>query len=449
MRQTLFFIPSELAGFPLFGFGWLFVLWLVGSAIVLGYYVNKQGWSADTLGLLPFIGIVAAAIAFIMPNVLVDIMPYEANLQLWQTNIAAGSAPKGLPIRGYGVFLLIATVSGVALAIYRARKVGLSADAIFGLAFHMFVGGILGARLFFVIQNWDGIYDPDSIARTLGNMVNFVEGGLVVYGSLIGALAAGIFFLRKHRLPMLPIADLIAPSLALGLCIGRIGCLMNGCCYGGVCDQPWGITFPENSPPFLDQYRNGDFAGFRLNANEDGRPTVTRVNPGSEAEKAGLKVGMIVEQIYGTPVATMQEAQLELSNITPKVRRRPSGPHTLNIDTGVARISFPVKGPPTESLPTHPTQIYSSVNAALLCLLTLFWFPYRKRDGEVFAVLIAAYAVTRFTLEVIRTDEGAIGGTGMTISQNVSVAMLIGALALTAYLWRAPRGTSFWPQPAN
>ena len=105
---------------------------------------------------------------------------------------------------------------------------GLLPDAIFNLAFYMFVGGILGARLFFIIQYWEQIHVPGSLQQTVANMVNFVEGGLVVYGSLIGALVAGMWFLYKARLPALAIADLIAPSLVLGLAIGRIGCLMNG-----------------------------------------------------------------------------------------------------------------------------------------------------------------------------------------------------------------------------
>ena len=236
MRQTLFFIPDQIAGFPLLGFGLLLILWLVGSGIFVAYLLKTQGWTAETKSFLPFIGIVAAALGIVLPMV---------------------ATPQGLPIRGYGVFLLIATVSGVLLAIHRAKKVGLAPDVIFSLAFNMFVGGIVGARLFYILQYWDNIYDRGSLVRTIGNMVNFVEGGLVVYGSLVGALVAAVWFLRKQQLPVLPIADLVAPSLALGLAIGRIGCLMNGCCYGDVCEQPWAVSFPVESPPYYDQHRNG------------------------------------------------------------------------------------------------------------------------------------------------------------------------------------------------
>ena len=236
MRQTLFFIPDQLWGLPLFGFGWLLAIWLVGSVIVVGYFVKQRGWNKDTLGILPFVGLVAALIVFVLPRVAVEVQPHEVSWMLWQPADLT-VVPKGLPVRGYGACLLVATISGVALATYRGKRVGLSPDAIFGLAFNMFIPGIIGARLFWVIQKWETIYVPGQIGQTLSNAVNFVEGGLVVYGSLIGALLGAAWYLWKHKLPILPVADIIAPSLPLGLAIGRIGCLMNGCCYGGVCDQ--------------------------------------------------------------------------------------------------------------------------------------------------------------------------------------------------------------------
>ncbi len=79
----------------------------------------------------------------------------------------------------------------------------------------------------------------------LREVLKFTEGGLVVYGSLIGAGLAFLVYCKKHKLPMLKLADIIAPSLVIGLAFGRSGCLLNGCCYGGVCDKPWAITFPR------------------------------------------------------------------------------------------------------------------------------------------------------------------------------------------------------------
>lgn len=435
MRQTLFFIPDELAGFPLFGVGWLLALWLLGCGIGLIYQVKRNGWTAEIKGFLPFVALVAAALGFVLPLVKVDVPPSEAHLLLWPTE-----SSQGLPIRGYGVFLLIATVCGVVLAAYRGRKVGLSPDAIFSLAFYMFVGGIVGARLFWIIQYWkQEVYDPNSIAVTIRRMANFVEGGLVVYGSLIGALLAAVWYLKRNKLPVLAVADLIAPSLVLGLAIGRIGCLMNGCCFGGTCEHPWAITFPKNSPPYYDQQRNGEFYGFRLAANKARQPVIASVQAGGAAAMVGVETGLVIESVFGSPTPTLADAQRALD-------RPPQG--TIEFTAGGREFAYHVGALPGRTRPVHPTQIYSSINAVLLCLLTLAVFPYRRRDGEVFALLIAAYAVTRFLLEMIRTDESSFAGTGMTISQNVSVGMLIGVALLGAYLARRPRGT-FWPKPAS
>ena len=70
------------------------------------------------------------------------------------------------------------------------------------------------------------------------------KGGLVFYGGLIGAAVACILYTRLKQLPLWKVADIMAPSIALGYVFGRIGCLMNGCCYGRACNMPWAITFP-------------------------------------------------------------------------------------------------------------------------------------------------------------------------------------------------------------
>jgi phosphatidylglycerol---prolipoprotein diacylglyceryl transferase len=90
---------------------------------------------------------------------------------------------------------------------------------------------------------------------------------------------------------------------------------------------------------------------------------------------------------------------------------------------------------PDRSQPIHPTQIYSSVNALLLCLLTLAVYPFRQRHGQVIALLLTLYAVSRFLLEVIRNDEGGFFAT-MTISQTVSILVVLGMAVLWVYVQR-------------
>ncbi len=129
-------------------------------------------------------------------------------------------------------------------------------------------------------------------------MIKINEGGLVVYGSLIGGGVAMVIFVRKYGLPFLALGDLIMPSLLLGLAIGRIGCFLNGCCYGGLCDLPWAVRFPaadtpsRDSPPHIQQVKLGQVYGiFVVAGKDDGKPRVEVVEADSPAAAQGLSVG--------------------------------------------------------------------------------------------------------------------------------------------------------------
>jgi phosphatidylglycerol:prolipoprotein diacylglycerol transferase len=96
----------------------------------------------------------------------------------------------------------------------------------------------------------------------------------------------------------------------------------------------------------------------------------------------------------------------------------------------------------------HPAQLYSAIDAGILAWLLWSYYPLRRRDGEATALLLTIHPVTRFLLEVIRTDEPAVFGTGMSISQNISLLLLAAAGVLWWYLSRQPRGV-VWPLPAE
>jgi phosphatidylglycerol:prolipoprotein diacylglycerol transferase len=96
----------------------------------------------------------------------------------------------------------------------------------------------------------------------------------------------------------------------------------------------------------------------------------------------------------------------------------------------------------------HPTQVYSAVDAALLAWLLWSYYPFRGRDGEAIALLLTIHPITRFLLEIIRTDEPAVFGTGMSISQNISLLLLAVAGLLWWYVSRQPRGVA-WPLAAE
>ena len=129
--------------------------------------------------------------------------------------------------------------AGLWTATRRARRVNVSADTITDVTLWLMVGSILGARFVYVTTYWK----QDFASQPFTEVFMIQRGGLVYYGGLIGAAVAGLSYLYWKKLPVWKITDILAPSVALGSVFGRIGCLLNGCCYGQACALPWAITF--------------------------------------------------------------------------------------------------------------------------------------------------------------------------------------------------------------
>lgn len=154
-----------------------------------------------------------------------------------------------ISVYAWGFTLSLAILIGTVLAVKFSKRIEIESDTILDLAIVLVVGGIIGARLFYVI-----FYEP---ARYLKNPLQIFalwNGGLVYYGALIGGFIAGVVFVVKKQLPFWKLSDVVAPSLALGYGIVRIGCFMNGCCYGKPTTSVFGVIFPFiEGTPSLDQ----------------------------------------------------------------------------------------------------------------------------------------------------------------------------------------------------
>ncbi len=334
-----------------------------------------------------------------------------------------------LPIRGYGAMLALGFLAAIAVAAWRARREGENPDTIYTLGILALLGGIVGARLFDVMEYADERYQGwtrglnvfegvDSLWLVFGGVAGGVlgalgilptpgkeskarrpivglwaaafalvagrgariaaqpdryrgfidalkvtSGGLTAYGGMLLAAAlivAYLVYLRyRHGVNPLKMVDIVAPSLALGLAFGRIGCTLNGCCWGAPCDLPWCFTWPEGSLPW----------------------------------QAGL---------HG---------------------------------------------------PIHPAQLYSSFNGLLLFLLLHLFYRRKPRHGVVLGAFFGLYAVSRFLLEYLRSDEAKeyltfLGG-GLSISQAVSLFVLVGVVVY--FLWLPRLGTSdlLWQRSAQ
>ncbi len=260
--------------------------------------------------------------------------------------IAVNFVPKlpfdSLPIFGYGFMLLVGFLTAVKVAERRARLEGLEPTLVMDLAFWLLIAGIGGARLFYVVQYPDRVFGGRQGFDLVKSALNLSQGGLVLFGGLLGGAAAYFIFCYRRGIHPLRLGDIATPSIFIGIGFGRIGCLLNGCCYGGRCELPWAITFPQGSVPWQ-----------------------------AMAERGFLD---------------------------------PDSPMTFAL---------------------HPTQIYSSINAFLLAWVVTAFYPRRRHDGETFALGCILYSITRFTIEYLRNDELGQLGTGLTISQLVSIGILI------------------------
>jgi phosphatidylglycerol:prolipoprotein diacylglycerol transferase len=255
----------------------------------------------------------------------------------------------GLRLPSFGLALLLACASALWLTAWRAKREGLDPESVYELAIWLMGGGFVGARLLYVAAH------PESI-HGLGDALRFWQGGIVYYGCILGGLIGSLIYWLRHPFPFRPMADAVAPALAIGSAVGRVGCFLNGCCYGGVTDRPWALSFPAGSPPWARHVHDG-----LLSASA------------------------------------------------------------------------------TRSLPTHPTQLYSAADGLLLLALLTAFYPRRRRDGEVMALLMVTYPVTRFLTECVRGDEPAVIA-GLTLSQAISVVIFVGGLAVWAHLLRQPKG---------
>lgn len=143
-----------------------------------------------------------------------------------------------LAIRSYSVMLEIGIGLGLLLAFLEARRLRFSSDRFIDLTLVVLIGGIIGARLYFIAVNWP-LFQNDLLG-----VFRMWEGGLVLHGAIIGGMLSMAIYLRRHHISFLWVADLAAPGALLAQAIGRLGCVLNGCCYGQPTTLPWGVSFP-------------------------------------------------------------------------------------------------------------------------------------------------------------------------------------------------------------
>ena len=448
MRQTLCYIPETCYGMPVFGWGWGIGILIAIVLLTHIYQYTRHRKISDIGNSIALLAIGGVMFIFIIPNL---------------------SEPGfGIPIRGYGFCLLIAIASACALVIHLAKRQNMAADTVYSLCIWAVITGIIGARLFFVTEYWQGtfldesgkILSPD---KFLFNILNFAQGGLVVFGSILGGMSGAVIFMLRNKMPVLRTFDILVPGAALGMAIGRIGCLLNGCCFGGVTDAAWSIVFPTCSPAHVHQIAHGNvfYYGLKFEEKSIGKQkmlAITEVLPNSEAESLGLKSQMLLRSIHGKrdeqsktwTIQTCREAAELLTSLQAVMRDEKIRFDFFTDSSRTEVAPFYLTPVGSEVLPVHPTQIYSSILALSLCGTLLFLGKrrfYQERAGLVFASFMILYSAGRFMIEFVRTDEDSFFGTGLTVSQNVSIAFGLTGIVLFVYLCRRFHGKSLEESP--
>ena len=293
---------------------------------------------------------------------------------------------RSIPIYGYGLMMVVGFLAGAYLTKWLARRVGLDGEAFINAALIGLVAGVVGARLSHVLENLGDFTRSD---RTLGEnllaMVNVSSGGLTYYGGFLLAFPILVLYGIYKKVPIRVGMDIVAIGLMVGLAFGRIGCFLNGCCYGAECSLPWKVSFPYHSYVYAGQVEKGEIQPPPevVQRDADGRPILVR-DPASGQLRPVLKL-------------------------------------PADVPRSVAKAQW--------SRPVHPAQLYSAFTAFLLAALLFAYFTIGYggvtdaakslagagrgnaggllggfAPGRVFAAMLMLEGLTRYLLELLRVE---------------------------------------------
>lgn len=155
-----------------------------------------------------------------------------------------------LVIGSYGVMLALAFIAGTLITTKLAERRGLDNNVVLNLIFIIMISAIIGSRLLYVLfhlEEFQGRWIYTALPVQKDGTIGL--GGLIFLGGVLGAILAGTVYVRLKNMPLWKFTDVTAPSIAFGIFLGRIGCFLNGCCFGKACTLPWGVQYPQHSAP--------------------------------------------------------------------------------------------------------------------------------------------------------------------------------------------------------
>jgi len=147
------------------------------------------------------------------------------------------------PVMSYGVLAALGVAVGILVVLREGRRLGWDSDALLDLSLYLVLAGVIGSRLLYAAIEWEQF-----AARPL-DLLKIWEGGLSWFGALAAGLAVAVWWTRRRGIHLGALGDLLALGVAAGYPFGRIGCFLNGCCYGHPTDLPWAVAFPFDGVP--------------------------------------------------------------------------------------------------------------------------------------------------------------------------------------------------------
>ena len=302
-------------------------------------------------------------------------------------------------IYSFGPMTVIGFIAAYFLIKRLSRKITPDPVVITNIILYCLIAGIAGARAFYVVHHFY------QFRGNLPAVFATWRGGLEFYGGVIFAVPVVIFYLWLHKQPIRRYLDILAVGLMLGLAFGRIGCFLNGCCFGKPTQVPWAVRFPYNSYAYRSQIN----------------PNLKRNRPEPQ---------LLLPDDYCLYID-------ETGQRFPKPLEELSSEQQLEVTKGKYRC-----------LPVHPTQLYSSANTAVLCLILYFFWRRTVKNsdsksknklftqpGATFSLAFILYGITRFLIEYLRDDnpfEYAWWAVykGGTVSQNIGIYMIVFGVVL-------------------
>ncbi len=389
----------------------------------------------------------------------------------------------GWSLKSYGFMMTVGFLSAVYFAMRRAVKVKCDPDVVLNCAMISLVVGIVGARIFFVVHYWNDSFAhlPNPIMAAL----NITSGGLEFLGGLVPAMIAVPLYLWYSKKSIRVYTDILAISTMWALGIARMGCFLNGCCFGGVCADENGrarhavaVEFPFGSGAHTKQWEDREvFIPAEL---------ISDAFPATNSGPLWANMPLSREQLY-MPIEQRQKPLMKLQQlkdaydealtIDPKgdraialkekldAQRELTKVHIVGIASLLQAEQFPSRADPSRrttvtelqalaadypALWVHPTQLYSTAGAVILSVFMGRVFYRRKRHGMVFGMMMIAYPLMRIPMESIRADN-PLDSLGFTVSQFVSMAMIVLGCVYLLVLYkflpeRSPYAIPFVPE---